>query len=479
MRATIRHWCLALLVALLAGVLAACGGAGTGGEGGAAATSAPAEGGAAATTVPAEGGAEATTAPAEGGAEGSQSPAGGVAALPAECTNVALQFWNPFTGPDGPFMGQLVDQFNQANPNVQVQMTSQAEYYTQLGTAAASNTLPEVAVIHADQIATQAFRNVIRPMDDLADQLGVSGDDFPEAVWQAGEVAGKRYAVPLDIHPMTMFYNADMLQAAGMSAPPTNSAEFAQAAQAMTANGQNGFMITTGFPVRQIFEMLLHQYGGSAFNDDGTQVTWNDEAGVQALTLLKELQDQYSQPNLEVDAELNAFKSGTVGMVWNGIWQTTNLTGEGVEFNGMATAVPQMGEQMAVWAGSHQLALTQQASPDPCKDAGAAIFIKYLLDNSVEWAKAGQIPASNAVRSSDAFLAIEPQASIAPSVESAFFPPAVPGIGDAYAPLDEAVSAVMAGTTSDVKAALDDAATRAEQILEQNRQNYGEAPAGQ
>lgn len=483
MRSMIRRWSLGLLVALLAGVLAACGGGGTGGTGetgGAAATTAPAEGGAtggeataapeaAATTAPET---AATTAPAEGGAAGAM-------ALPAECSNVALQFWNPFTGPDGPFMGQLVDQFNQANPNIQVQMTSQAEYYTQLGTAAASNTLPEVAIVHADQLATQAFRNVIRPMDDLVQQLGVSGDDFPEAVWQAGEVAGKRYAIPLDIHPMTMFYNADMLQAAGISSPPTNSAEFAAAAQAMTKDGNNGFMITTGFPVQQIFQMLLHQYGGNEFNDDGTEATWNSDAGVKALTLMKELQDEYSQPNLEVDAELNAFKSGTVGMIWNGIWQTTNVTGEGVEFNGMATAVPQLGDQMAVWAGSHQLTLTQQASPDPCKDAAAGIFIKYVLDNSVEWAKAGQIPASNTVRNSDAFKAIEPQASIAPSVESAFFPPSVPGIGDAFAPLGEAVSAVMAGTTTDVKAALDDAATRANQILEENRTNYGDAPAGQ
>ena len=91
------------------------------------------------------------------------------------------------------------------------------------------------------------------------------------------------------------------------------------------------------------------------------------------------------------------------------------------------------------------------------RDAAAAIFIKYLLDNSVEWARAGQIPANNTVRSSEAFLAVEPQASIAPSVESAIFPPSVPGITDAFGPLEQAVSAVMAGTATDIQAALDEA----------------------
>ena len=448
-----RRWSLTLLIALLAGMLAACGGGTTTGG---------------ATAVPATGGETAATAPAAGG------ETAGVGTLPADCSNVALDYWNPFTGPDGPFMGTLTDSFNAANPNIQVVMTSQAEYYTQLGTAAASNSLPDVAIIHADQVATQAFRNVIRPIDDVVAQVGVSGGDFPEAVWNAGEVAGKRYSIPLDIHPMTMFYNADLV-----ATPPTTGDEFMQAAQAATSGDNKGFLLTSGFPTQQIFSMLLYQYGGSWFNADGTEATWNSEAGVKALQWMKDAQSNYSEPNLEVDAELNAFKAGTVGMIWNGIWQTTNVTGEGVEFKGMATAVPQIGDQPAVWAGSHQLALPVQSDADPCRDAAAGIFIKYLLDNSVEWSRAGQIPASNAVRESADFMAVEPQASIAPSVESAIFPPSLPGITDAFGPLEQAVVAVMSGTQTDLQAALDEAATAANQILAENKTNFGDAPAGQ
>jgi multiple sugar transport system substrate-binding protein len=373
-------------------------------------------------------------------------------------------------------MGQMVDAFNAANPNIRVTMTSQGEYYTQLTTAAAADTLPDVAIVHADQVATQAFRNVLRPIDDLVGTMDLSADDYPEAVWTAGEVAGKRYAIPLDIHPMTMFYNQDLLTAAGISAPPTSREEFEAAAAAMTQGDNKGFDITGGFPVQQIFQMLLHQFGGTEFNEDATEVTWNSDAGVQALQWMKDAQAKYSEPNLEVDAELAAFKSGTVGMIWNGIWQTANVTGEGVEFAGMATAVPQIGPNPAVWAGSHQLTLPAHANIDPCKDQAAAILIKYLVDNSVTWARGGQIPASNGVRASNDFMGVEPQASIAPSVENAIFPPSVPGITDAFGPLGEAVGAIMNGTESDIKAALDNAATRAEEILAQNKTTYGDAP---
>ena len=396
--------------------------------------------------------------------------------LPAECTNVSFEYWNPFTGPDGPFMGTLTDNFNAANPNIQVLMTSQAEYYTQLGTAAASRTLPAVAIVHADQVATQAYRNVIRPLDDLVDQIGVSNADFPEAVWEAGEVNGSRYAIPLDIHPGVLYYNMDMLQEAGIASPPTNQAEFDAAAQALTNDQTKGFLLTAGFFSQMIFPTLLHQYGGSEFNAEGTEATYNSEAGVRALEWMRDVQAQYGEVNLETDAEINGFKAGVTAMMMNGIWQITNVTGDAVDFQGMATAVPQFGDQPAVWAGSHQLTLPAQSTDDPCRDAGAAIFIRYLLDNSVEWARAGQIPANNAVRESAEFLAVEPQASIAPSVENAFFPPAVPGITDALGPMAEAVSAVMSGTETDIQAALDAAVQRSNQILTENQNIYGEAP---
>ncbi len=478
---------LALVTTLFALLLAACGdntatntaapattaaaAATTAAGGGAAATTAA--GGAAATT--AAGGAAATTVASAGGAP---AGAGAPLTLPANCSNVQLSYWNPFTGPDGPFMGKIVDNFNKANPNIKVTMTTQADYYTQLGTSAASDTLPDVAIVHVDQVPTQVFNNVLRPIDDVVAKIGVQGSDFPPAVWKGGEVAGKRYSIPLDIHPMTVYYNEDILKAAGLTAPPKTADEFTKAAAAMTKGSNKGFDITAGFPIMQIFQQMLHQYGGTEFNEDGSKATWNSDAGVKALQWMKDAQSKYSEPKLEVDAELNAFKAGGVGMIWNGIWQITNVTGKSVSFAGKATAVPQIGTQPATWAGSHQLTMpTHKKGADACKDAAAAMLIKYISENSVEWSKAGQIPARNSVRNSAAFKAIDPQASIAPSVENAFFPPAVPGITDTFGQaLEPAILAVMSGSQNDPKAALDDAANKANQILTQNKQKFGTTP---
>jgi multiple sugar transport system substrate-binding protein len=308
-------------------------------------------------------------------------------------------------------------------------------------------------------------------------RLGYTSSDFPTIAWKTDNFASHQYGVPLSITPMTMFYNADLLKKAGISTPPTNANQFASAAAATTSGSNQGFQITTGFPVQQIFQQLLHQFGGSEFNADATQATWNSPAGVQALQWMKNAQAKYSKPKLPVDADVNSFKGGTVGMIWNGLWQATNVTGDSVDFNGQATAVPQIGSQPATWAGMASLALpAHKKALNKCIDPAAATFIKYLVDNSAQWAQAGNLPAYNKARHSSAVQSLKPQGSLVKAVETPVFPPSFPGIADAFAPLLDAIGAVMAGTTNDIPKTLNTAASRANQILSQNKQKYGTTP---
>ena len=395
------------------------------------------------------------------------------------CSNVQLPYWNGFSGPDGPVMGQMVKDFNKAHPSIQVTMTivPLGNYATKLDTAAASDTLPDIAIINEDQMATQAYRHVIRSMDDIMPQIGYTNSDFPDIAWKTDNFAGHQYGIPLSIVPLTMFYNADLLPKAGFSTPPATADDFAKAAAAMTKGDTHGFQITTGFPVTQIFQQLLHQYGGSEFSSDGTQASWDSDAGVKAIQWMKDAQRKYSAPKLPVDADVNSFKAGKVGMIWNGIWQSTNVTGDAVDFKGMAGAVPQIGPSPANWAGMASMALPYHKSGvNKCKDQAAGTFIKYIVDNSIQWAKAGNVPAYNKVRNGSDMQSLPLQSSLAKVVENPIFPPPIPGVGDALGPLNDAVAALMTGTTTDLQKTLSDSVKRSNQILAQNKQKYGSQP---
>ena len=112
------------------------------------------------------------------------------------CGPVQLQYWNPFTGPDGPFMGEMVYAFNASHPDIQVTMTSQGEYYTQLATAAAADTLPDVAIVHADQVALARKKLA----DFVARRAGRDFQREADAVRLDGQKWGQRMGLTVSVH---------------------------------------------------------------------------------------------------------------------------------------------------------------------------------------------------------------------------------------------------------------------------------------
>jgi len=383
--------------------------------------------------------------------------------------------WSPLTGPDGAIMTQLTSRFNQENPQkIQVQHVAQPEYLQKLNNAAAAGNLPEMTVIRASDTAEMAARNVVKPISD--ETLAIMGGsniaaEFPESAWQGGEYKGQRYAIPLDVHPLVLYYNKDMFQQAGITVPtdrPMTRQEFEAAADALNKDGVSGIAIGT---LDVLFETIVEQFGGRVVNEDGTQATFNSEEGVRALTYLRDLRQKYS-PGLagQGDPEVTRFQQGAAAMVIHGPWQIPNLTR--LPSTGVAR-VPQFGDRFAVWGNSHQLAMT---TDDPARQAAAACWLGWLSENSALWATAGMVPARETVRLSEELQEVAPVISnFGDEVEVVRLLPNLPGIGGAIRPEGyvRAVNAILTGQQTDIKAALDEAAQRSNQVLEQNRTTYG------
>src|SRR5215204_482080 len=114
--------------------------------------------------------------PATGGESpsGGESPAGGEGAFECPANNVELTVWNPFTGPDGNFFAQIVDDFNAATPTVKVTVQTQpgAEYVQRLEAAAAANQLPHVIAAGYDALPQLTENGIVVPIDDFAQTGG-------------------------------------------------------------------------------------------------------------------------------------------------------------------------------------------------------------------------------------------------------------------------------------------------------------------
>src|SRR4029450_7193265 len=95
--------------------------------------------------------------------------------------------------------------------------------------------------------------------------------------------------------------------------------------------------------------------------------------------------------NVANDAQAVAFRQGKNPLTWDGIW----MMNEWNKVNGLdwgAAPLPKIGSTEAVWASSHNFVVTKQASTDTNKAQAAKVFIKWISDHSIHWAKAGQVP---------------------------------------------------------------------------------------
>lgn len=413
-----------------------------------------------------------------GGGQGAGTPpqAGGDEEFSGEYTgpDLTLAYWNGFTGGDGPAMQQLVKDFSAEHDNIDVKNNSVdwPTFYQKLPAAVQAGKGPEVGVMHLDQLATNAVRRVILPLDDLAEQLDISEDDFTPAVWEGGIYNGARYGVPLDMHCLAMYYNKDHFEKAGIAEPPTDGASFDEACQKLQKAGfKTPFWMPNLWPAHIMFYSLLWQNGGEPFAGDGSEATFASPEGVEALTWMREqIEKGYSPDNVNRDAQYLAFKNGKTSITWDGIWQINDLQASGLPY-GIAP-IPTIFDQPAVWASSHQFFVTAQTAEDQDRSDASKVFVGWMSEQSGAWAEAGMIPARNSARE-DAAYTEAPQAVLNDYLENLHFLPAVPGLGDVVpSTLEVGVNEAMLGKASPEEA-LSQQQENATKLLAENAEKFG------
>lgn len=153
-------------------------------------------------------------------------------------------------------MQQLVDGFNKSQTDCEVQRTTLAWgvlYYTRVRTLAAVGQGPDLAILHLSRLSGRAEAKILRPIKAAEfGSVGLKSTGFFPKRWNAANYGGQDYAVPLDTHPMVMYYNKDLLQKAGLMGPggmpkPISSlADFNAALAAVKKAGSLGVSFEDG-----------------------------------------------------------------------------------------------------------------------------------------------------------------------------------------------------------------------------------------
>lgn len=321
--------------------------------------------------------------------------------------DLVIDFWHGLTGPDGAFLEEMVNTYNETNEDnifVRLNVFHWDVFFDRWVASVAAGDPPDVVIYHINEMPQYAEAGVVVPIDDLAAEVGINMDEYSETVKQMSSWDGSLYGIPLDIHPIAMYYNVDMVEAAGLdpNAPPTNAEELLTWAKALTKDGVYGISApATNVMTFRLWWGLIFQNGGSFISDDMTEITVNSPEAAEALQFMRDLVFEHEvAPEGQSDPDTD-FQTGNVAITFQGPWWINGFVEtEGLNF--MTAPVPVIFDQPGVWASSHFFGFSTQDDHD--SQVAAMKFAKWMADNGAMWGLSGQIPASQSARDSEAFL---------------------------------------------------------------------------
>lgn len=358
-------------------------------------------------------------------------------------------WWDFLGGGDGVRMKQLIADFNkEMEGKIEIQASTLdwgVPFYTKVQTSSAVGEAPDIMTYHASRIPLGVKQGILQEItaDDFK-AMGLGESDFAAATWNAVTVDGKQYAVPLDTHPIVLYYNKDILAKAGLldaSGKPAglNGAEnfkaaMAKAKEAGTKWGIAGVTADGNFMFRTIYSMMCQQ--GGELMTNGEFLAGDNAAKMQnALAMVADwTKSGLQSPYTDYPSTVALFTSGSAAFMINGVWEVptmTDLYKNGKLFEWGAIELPVFFDKPCTYADSHTFAIPVNKGKEMPAEKRAAVLsiISWIDKHSLFWATAGHIPAYKPVTESAEYKKMEPNATYSPVTANLIFDPRSPLAG--------------------------------------------------
>ncbi len=353
-----------------------------------------------------------------------------------------VTFWSLFTGGDGEFFDAIIDEFNRTHTDIQLKNDTVKfdDYYTKLTAALAAGNAPDMIVCHQGNLLNYVPNGQLLALDEYLKANNFPVEDFVDAPFDACNFGGKQYAIPLDVHPIIMYVNMDILAEAGITEIPQTMEEMiADGVKIQQKTGKMGIDIdnTTAvykaYTLTRLFFSFMYQQGGSFLTADNKAANFNNEYGYKALEALQSMVQVYktTPAGLDYDTAMNEFKLGEAAFYFNGVWATGTLEQQkGLNF--VAIPIPGLMGKPAAWSGSHTLAIPAKDNIDPEHVKDILTAIEFITGHGEMWAKAGHVPTRISVQNSQAFADLPYRKGYADSAASAVAPPSTAAWEEIY-----------------------------------------------
>ncbi|MDD3203083.1 MAG: sugar ABC transporter substrate-binding protein [Pygmaiobacter massiliensis] len=260
--------------------------------------------------------------------------------------SVTIQWWTPNW--DEPESREMVAEFEAANPGIKVELviTDWDTYKSKITAAISTNNAPELCTVLTTDVAPFAKQGLLADLTELAPNAGVNMDDILKPALDIATVDGKVYGIPFRHDGSGIYYNVDLLSAAGYDEFPTTWDEMIEMSKKLTANGVCAFAWPLGNQANAVTRLVqqVYTYGGDVLNEDETKCTLNSDAAKKALgNIVNSIKDGYaSSSSSEIDNTKmrDMFGSGQLAFNFTGPFDIETLKTEYPDLNFKTAVIP-------------------------------------------------------------------------------------------------------------------------------------------
>jgi multiple sugar transport system substrate-binding protein len=379
-------------------------------------------------------------------------------------------------------------EFSAENPELSVELVpivaSENDYFTKNELLMSSpRTSPDLVYEDSFILLSDVGAGYLQPITDLVEGFE-HWDDIAEASKEAvsGE-DGEIYGVPITTDTRAIWFHKEVFAEAGLPEDwqPGSWEDILEAARAIRDSGSEAtpFFMFAGTPQgekasMQGFEMLLYGTAeeGWLYDRDSEKWVLGSPGFIDALTFLRTLFEeeltlplgQHLDPNISESIYSTLLPEKKLGMLIDGSWISQNWTEtaprpwpEWPEVLGLADMPTQDGGGTVTLAGGWGLSIPRHVT-----DRDVAFrFLQKLVSTEtlIDYAIAdNHITVREDVAADERYLGYSPAVEyFTDQLENAYYRPALPAYPEVSSAIQEAMEAVMTGSTPEDAAAAYDA----------------------
>ncbi|SCY96399.1 ABC transporter substrate-binding protein [Paracoccus tibetensis] len=291
------------------------------------------------------------------------------------------------------FHQPLADEFMKNNPDVTINFLAPAVGYNegqqQVLRSAVTGNLPDVYFsgynLTAELVETLAPRDQIV---DLAPFIEAEGgqafldENFAPSMLALGVVDGKQYGLPVNASSPIMYVNAELVRAAGGDPEnmPTTFPELIELAKTIhEADPRVAGMSydIAGWPDDWLWQAMVYQQGGQLIDPETNQVAFDNEIGLNGLTMIRQMAAEAGAPIFDWDQARQQFGAGMTGFLFSTPAHVQTIEGlVGDRFELVTTTFPlDDPENGGVPTGGNSAVMLTQ---DEAKQQAAWDYIKWV-----------------------------------------------------------------------------------------------------